>query len=457
MSLRRPTILTIAVLLVSLAALPAMGWEWTNECRNPVTWNTTNINMAPSNPDFPVGSQQLAALNQMRNAWNLEAPGSRVRFNYNFAVDDNVALNNGVNSIVIATGGQWNTIVPLQFRNALAVTFTRLSRNNCPWLFGSQPRIREADILFNPGRVWDFAVNPPPPHPQGPFNFAIVGIHELGHAFGLAHENDVMGTMDEFYEDGGVIGNFNEIQPHADDVAGARDGYGSAGTFRDLAASAFRRTAGGISDPIPAPATAARNQRITFPFTFENRGTTNQASVRVQFFLSTNRFITTGDTLLGTSTFSINAGVLSTLNASVTIPGNMAPGNYHLGWIVDPQNAIGEADEGNNAVGLVDQTTVTANAFPNACCDINPQWGNAPLQVTADASCSNDPGGGPLTYTWDLDDGTIRTGQTVNHWYSDSGSYFVTLTVREPGGLTDTAFCFVDVFCEDEIFGDCLQ
>ncbi|MEM7481259.1 MAG: PKD domain-containing protein [Acidobacteriota bacterium] len=444
------------VILTVVGATPASAFEWIEECRNRVVWDTNTINMNVSAVDFPVGSQQRAAVERMRTAWNAESPGTNFTINYTFVANDNFVIGDGVNNIAIATAAEWNALgLPA---DVLAAAFPRYSRNNCPWLWGADPDIIEKDVIFNPtpdGNVWDFQINPPPPHPQGPFVLAIVGIHEFGHVFGADHENDVMSTLDEFYEDGGVIGNFNEIQPHADDTLAVRAGYGTAGTARDLAASAFQSRAGfpGESQPIPAPATAARNQPVNIRFTIENRGTTNQNSVRVEFFASTNRFITTGDTFLGAANFSLNAGALGTFNVAMTIPATLAAGNYHLGWIIDSPNSIAEVDEGNNGVGLVDQTTVTANSAPTACCTASPVFGTAPLNASFDASCSNDPDGGALTYTWDFDDGGTGTGQTTSHWFQDPGLYFVEVTVQEPGGLTDTSDCEVEVTCEDE--GEC--
>ncbi|MEM7481257.1 MAG: PKD domain-containing protein [Acidobacteriota bacterium] len=447
-----------ALVLAATVAAPTSAFEWVQECRNRVVWDGTNLNMEVSAADFPVGSPQLAALEQMRTAWNLESPGSRFRFNYTFVANDNVVAGDGRSSVVIATPDQWNDWGLNQPGNfILGFANPIYSRNNCPWLWGAQPRIVEQDVLFNPApnNGWDFRPNPPPGGIFAPTVFAIVGMHEFGHVFGAAHENDVMGTMDAIYPDGGVIGNFNEIQPHADDTLAVRAGYGTSGTFRDVAASAYQRIGVGNSAIIPAPATAARNQRIAIPFTIENRGTTNQNSVRVEFFLSTDRFITTADRLLGSATFSMNAGTLSTLNVFMTIPATTPAGLYHLGWIVDANNAIGETDEGNNGVGLVGRTNITANAQPNACCTVTPQFGSAPLRAAISGACSNDPDGGALTYTWNFGDGTTGTGQSVNHWYTESGSYLIQLTVREPGGLTDNATCWVDVFCEGNgPFGD---
>jgi len=57
--------------------------------------------------------------------------------------------------------------------------------------------------------------------------------------------------------------------------------------------------------------------------------------------------------------------------------------------------------------------------------------------ISFDASGSHDPDGTITSYAWDFGDGTTRTGVTVSHAYSTAGSFTVTLTVTDNGGLTD--------------------
>jgi len=55
------------------------------------------------------------------------------------------------------------------------------------------------------------------------------------------------------------------------------------------------------------------------------------------------------------------------------------------------------------------------------------------------ASSSYDPDGAIVSYFWDFGDGTNATGVAVEHAYSSSGIYTVTLTVTDNDGATDTA------------------
>jgi PKD repeat protein len=61
--------------------------------------------------------------------------------------------------------------------------------------------------------------------------------------------------------------------------------------------------------------------------------------------------------------------------------------------------------------------------------------------VTLTAGGSSDPDNNISTYDWDFGDGTTSTGHAwsfVDHVYADPGSYEVTVTVRDAGGLSDT-------------------
>src|SRR5206468_4656164 len=61
---------------------------------------------------------------------------------------------------------------------------------------------------------------------------------------------------------------------------------------------------------------------------------------------------------------------------------------------------------------------------------------NSEGTVLLDGSQSRDPDGNtPLTYAWNLGDGTTATTATVTHTYPAEGSYVVTLTVRDAKGL----------------------
>ncbi|WP_121823627.1 PKD domain-containing protein [Halostella salina] len=81
------------------------------------------------------------------------------------------------------------------------------------------------------------------------------------------------------------------------------------------------------------------------------------------------------------------------------------------------------------------------NASPTADFTVSPDAPAVGEQVTLDASAASDPDGSIASYEWDVDgDGSVETqGQAVGVAYDESGTYTVTLEVRDDDGATDTA------------------
>lgn len=428
--------LTVALALgFWFSAVSAEAWSYDTCGGSQRKWTSQSVLYSPSTISFS-GSVRTA-LDRAANAWNA-TPGTRFRFSFVYDSATTVGLGDGKNSIAFVTD-------PGRFDGALALEITQ--HETCFLI--NDGNITESDIIYNNDYTWSTTGSPfPPGFNTGVFNISLVGIHELGHGLGLRHENGRLATMNSIYPNGGVFGNNNLVQPHSDDIAGNRGGYGTCCTHRDIAASAYEYDGGGESDHIASPSLAERGRSTFFRFTLENRGTTNEGSVRAQFYLSSNRFISTGDTLLGSATFSLSSGTTATLGATVTIPLTVASGTYHLGVIADPNGSIAEVDESNNAVGLGSTVFVPSTTRPSACFTATPVFGTEPLRVTFNASCSSDPDGSITSYTWDFGDGSSGSGVSPSHTYL-AGSHFVTLTVRDNDGLTDQDF--------DSIFvnGDC--
>lgn len=77
------------------------------------------------------------------------------------------------------------------------------------------------------------------------------------------------------------------------------------------------------------------------------------------------------------------------------------------------------------------------NQAPTA--DANgPYTGTAGVAVTFDGSASSDPDGTIVSYAWAFGDGGTGSGVSPTHVYAASGTYNVTLTVTDDGGLPGT-------------------
>ena len=81
----------------------------------------------------------------------------------------------------------------------------------------------------------------------------------------------------------------------------------------------------------------------------------------------------------------------------------------------------------------------------------NPVVGQA---VTFNASESYVPDGSIVSYEWDFGDGNVTstTHEILNHFYSEAGSYDVTLTVKDDDGATDSTTTMITIYSPTTIF-----
>ena len=64
--------------------------------------------------------------------------------------------------------------------------------------------------------------------------------------------------------------------------------------------------------------------------------------------------------------------------------------------------------------------------------------GEKPLKVEFDASLSSDPDEDELSYLWDFGNGSTSSSISPNQTFMETGTYQVTLTVSDAGGLSDS-------------------
>ena len=91
------------------------------------------------------------------------------------------------------------------------------------------------------------------------------------------------------------------------------------------------------------------------------------------------------------------------------------------------------------ATHTVSVTLPPPNSPPVASFTATPSSGNAPLNVSFDASSSYDPDGSITSYTWSFGDGGSGSGVAATHTYSNPGTYIARLTVSDNHGATGTA------------------
>jgi hypothetical protein len=76
------------------------------------------------------------------------------------------------------------------------------------------------------------------------------------------------------------------------------------------------------------------------------------------------------------------------------------------------------------------------NDPPTAEFDFSPPTGIYPVEITFDASSSEDPDGSIASYSWDFGDGSQGSGMVVKHTYERWGTFAVRLAVRDNVGAT---------------------
>jgi subtilase family serine protease len=120
---------------------------------------------------------------------------------------------------------------------------------------------------------------------------------------------------------------------------------------------------------------------------FRNGGTDNAGAMRVGIYISDDNVIDTTDRLIKKINLnSMNSGVVDGPSGTiVTIPPNLAPGDYWIGIIADDELKVTESDELNNMA--MDQKALTVGGLAG---DIN---GDGDINVMDIQSCANQAAG----------------------------------------------------------------
>jgi PKD repeat protein len=126
-------------------------------------------------------------------------------------------------------------------------------------------------------------------------------------------------------------------------------------------------------------------------------------------------------------------------------------GMHSKSVVYDPSNFSGHGDPypvkmwysgvdaaGNDTIGYA-WLPAFFNTPPVACFAQDVSEGFPPLAVNFDASCSNDPDGTIVNYRWQFSDGTTAAGVNYAKLFSVPGTFTVTLTVTDNGGVRSSA------------------
>lgn len=327
---------TLAVFWLLLGHAPAaFGYSWSTCDGSRLKWNSARANMYVSTTSFPVSSPWDQRLQNAMWHWN-NVKNSSFNFYVGRDTDTTYSHSNRVNEVALGNiDGPGGVLARTSYRR------------HCYWapFSGWEFGYDEADVVFDVAERW--STSSLSYSSDGTYSFEGVALHEFGHALGLGHEDRALAVMGT-HSLGGTLGYYKEWDPLPDDRQGARYLYGGDGTREiDIAASVFKRTGTSTSGTVTSPATAIRGSTVTFEYTLANQST-SAPSYEVAFYLSSNDYISTGDTRLGSTYVSGgSAGYLVTWSRAIAIPTWILPGTYYLGVLVDPSNTLVESNESN--------------------------------------------------------------------------------------------------------------
>ncbi|GEM_PF-648497 len=334
----------------------SLSYELSEVLGSTVKWAGADTRIRTSAVSFPSGSSYRTAVTEVINQINNDNP---TPFEFNLTYDDNnVWRGNDQNEI-------WSSTDQDILHGAPAVC----------WWWGYIYMV-EADVIFDAGRSdWYSGTTKSVMQEYGgsykPFRSALV--HELGHAMGLAHENDEYNIMGEDYTHMHANSNTATAYLGEDAVDGLVDLYGTRSSNReDLGVVHWRwsgrygeyslhdRTrmydASGnqlstVSGEDEVRFWVEHGQTIQVEFTYENNGKNSQSGIHVGYYISENDNITTRDRRIGGSTsMSMTRNSVYTKNTVLTLPDDLeSEKDYYLGVIIDENDAISEVWESNNA------------------------------------------------------------------------------------------------------------
>lgn len=242
--------------------------------------------------------------------------------------------------------------------------------------WNSSNALTEADIYMDSTCSWDYLNSRSANIAYGGTKrpFQTTALHEIGHSMGLGHVNSLYNLMGEDYT---FVSSNNDTMYSdvgEDATSGLRALYGSMSSgYEDLALSHWRysyadgqysrhartRLYNSSSVELTKYSTAldqtysvTKGSSIQAEVTIENNGTVAQYNY-IKFYVSTDRTISTSDTLLSSSYMYASPDSPLTSVYTTSIPSTLTSGGtYYLGAIVDPTGSLTEVNENNNAVYL---------------------------------------------------------------------------------------------------------
>jgi hypothetical protein len=349
----RKHLFAFAAFLITIirGSMPALAWH-TDTCDGETMGFRSFRDVKMERCSIPVGSAREAMFLYSANRWN-ELQGLGDRFN----------MIGGPNSCVIEHGdgaSDAGVVDADDIDGNAGLTVMQFEACVWPYFDAFDGGVEEADIMTSSSL---------PTGAMSPLSSNLGGrettVHEMGHAIGMNHEDDVMSVMCTAGSCGkfgrwNVLGDLYDYteQEFPDDVDFMYNYHNTAGTGEDLATSNWRYDPG-VGGPIRVYGSATNRSVCagsTTPVVFVvgNRAQDSITSANpfvARVVASTNSTISRNDTTIWNGTVWAARGVHGHLAVNANVPNS--PGTtYYVGFILDPNEERDEQREGDNAVDL---------------------------------------------------------------------------------------------------------
>ncbi len=233
------------------------------------------------------------------------------------------------------------------------------------WIDTGDPcdEIQESDVMFNAALSWtdDFLTH----LGGGPNYYPGVVLHETGHTWGYMvylkgetyaynHPSVMNSATSDIVEDA--------MQIHVPDAYLMRriyDGLTGVPQVKDVGVESYYASHGLYRSAATATNYYPGDSITIANVTVENLSPTNQANVRLRFYLSTDRTITTSDHLMGYYFYwpTFTKESYNVASYTTTVP-YIASGQYNIGAIVTVDGFGGDGAPQNNATFFFDKITL---------------------------------------------------------------------------------------------------
>ncbi|MBZ0258188.1 matrixin family metalloprotease, partial [bacterium] len=351
--------LYIILFLAGILFLPVFSFSYSyhTSLGSKRVWSSNTQRLRASKVSFPSSSNSRSALDDAIAGLNLNPSNFDINLTHG---ESSVSTLNGQNEI-------WFSDDNSLLDGAPAVALSKY------WF----SKILAVDVVIDADRPWTTSTDKRAMTEYGGGGRPLRNViyHEVGHLFGLAHENDEYNVMGEDWSHLNTNGN-HTISYFGEDAAdGAIFLYGDK-SGEDLSVTHWRWTGRNgeysthgrtrVFDNNGSRLTRTwkdsepyylvdNAQEIQVEFTYENNGASKQDHVDVGFYLSDNSLITTHDRHLRNAGISVARNNVWTTNYNIALPNDLQPNtDYWIGVIIDRDDSISEFDESNNAtyIGL---------------------------------------------------------------------------------------------------------